>query len=92
MAMVLDKTIAEKQSRGRSSIPVQGWTSCLLLPLQLLQGTRSLKEGFLPSAFMGGNSLSMMHHILSTVYIGVWRQVLRISVLWRGQSKIAVEV
>lgn len=92
MAMVLDKTIAEKQSRGRSSIPVQGWTSWLLPPLQLLQGTRSLKEGFLPSAFMGGNSLSMMHHILSTVYIGVWRQVLRISVLWRGQSKIAVEV
>lgn len=31
---------------------IQGWTSCLLLPLQLLQGTRNLKESFLPSAFM----------------------------------------
>lgn len=52
LAMVLDKTIAKEQSRGRSSIPIQDWTSCLLRPLQLLQGTRNLKEGFLPSAFM----------------------------------------
>lgn len=90
LAMVLDKTIAEEQSRGIVSLSRTGHPACCYLcsysrrafcPLLSWEETACLPT-----------LLPVMSHVLSAVYIGVCRRVLRVSVLWRGHSKTAVEV
>lgn len=72
------------KNRAEVGVVFLSRTSCLLLLLQLLQGTRNLKEGFLPSAFMEQNSLfpltllPLMSHVVY-LHMGVWRQVLKVS-------------